>query len=96
LDFAHDPAPVRAVAALAPRALAAFPELRGRTARALRQTAQDAARGLRWGRAIPLAWHGSLFHDRALLELFVRKLGRRFSPRPLALEPEVAAAALSW
>lgn len=94
LTLAHARDPVRATAALAPRALAASPRLRAAAAGHLAALAREAARGLDLPRPRPLALHGGLFKDARLRAAVLRALGpgwRSVAPRAVA---ERAAAGL--
>ncbi len=96
--YAARPDLVPAVASLArdvlrraARADPAAARLRSEAAGLLAGLARQAAKGLRLSRP-PLTWHGGLFRDRGLLRAFLRKVDRRFRPRPPLMDPEIYAA----
>jgi hypothetical protein len=94
LDLAHVEDPVRAVAALAPKALRGSPRLREAAAAHLAALAREAVLGLGLAKPVPLRLHGSLFNNDALRRAVLRRLGPSWRVIEPRVSPERAAAGL--
>ena len=100
LQLVHDPKPLRAIAALAPRVCALadkHPAARRiilEDAGHLADLAREAAKALALPRPVSVSFHGSVFDDARLRREFVRRLGKPFVCRPSPRSPEEAVARL--
>jgi len=101
LRLAHEPKPVRAIAALAPKVLklarknAAARAIVREGALSLAGAAASVGKALRFKGKIPVCCHGSLFRDETLRAFFERGLGGRFAVTTPATAADVAAARVS-
>ena len=104
LRLAHNPTPVRAVAALAPTVISRSRKNDNR-ARSILRSAQDAliqqmenvARGLHFRKPISFSWHGGLFKNAVFQRTFLKRLSkssRAWTPVAPKQAPEMAAALL--
>jgi N-acetylglucosamine kinase-like BadF-type ATPase len=101
LRLAHDPKPIRAIAALAPRVLAlakrnaAARAIVARGAFVLAGQAEGLARKLGMRSPVPVCCHGSVFKDAVFKKAFKRRLGRGFVESKPSM-PAADAAAIGF